>query len=382
MKKTVLVITTRPPLPMDGGDSVRIFNICKELSHYYYINIILIGKDRDKILLENARFFNKITAVQVYSFQKVWNIVKYGFSKLPLQLAFFYSKKLSNVVNEQAENCDIIIPHLFRSANLVKDEFNEKVIFECCDSIGFAITKINKIDSLKKLFYKIDGKRILNFERQLLKKYNKNVLISNEDLNYIDKESIFNIEVISNGRESECLIPDFMSNYNSTGLLFIGNQRTYPNQSAIQFLLKFVKLYPEYNLVIAGKGSNAYKNSKNVIVVDFYQNLDIINELKIFAGVAPMDLGSGVQNKILDYLSLSIPCLTTSTGESGLSPMNPLLVFKNQLDLYCKLQELKKSYKAYIKVSKKGLVFLDTNHSWNTIGKQYRNYIEENNIML
>jgi len=378
-KKTILVITTRPPLPLDGGDSVRIFNICKELSNYYNLDIIFIGNNKHKILIENTRFFNNITNIQVNVFQKIINILKFFFSESPIQLAFFYNKKLFNTVNEQSLNSDIILPHLFRSANLVKDEFNSKVIFECCDSIGLAISKIKKIDSLKKLFYKIDGKRILNFERKLLKKYKKNILISDEDLNYIDSKSIFDIRIINNGKDIESFNPDFESNYNSKKLLFIGNQRTYPNKSAVKFLLKFIKLYPEYTLVIAGKGSSLYKNIENVMVLDFYKNLYTINEIKIFAGIAPMDLGSGVQNKILDYLSLSIPCLTTTTGASGLNPLNPLLIYKNDLDLYSNLQELNKSFKTYIKVSKRGPVFLKTNHSWNKIGMDYKNYIEENN---
>ena len=58
-KKTILVITTRPPLPLDGGDSVRIFNICKELSNYYNLDIIFIGNNKHKILLENTRYFNE-----------------------------------------------------------------------------------------------------------------------------------------------------------------------------------------------------------------------------------------------------------------------------------------------------------------------------------
>ena len=86
-----------------------------------------------------------ITNIQVNVFQKIINILKYFFSESPIQLAFFYNKKLFNTVNEQSLNSDIILPHLFRSANLVKDEFNSKVIFECCDSIGLAISKIKKI---------------------------------------------------------------------------------------------------------------------------------------------------------------------------------------------------------------------------------------------
>lgn len=376
-KKSILIITTRPPLPLNGGDSVRIFNLCKELSNYYNLNIIFIGNKKHKILLDDTRLFNNITNIQVSFFQKCTNIFKYLFSEYPIQLAFFYNKQLFNKVNEQSVNCDIILPHLFRSANLVKDEFNSKVVFECCDSIGLAISKIKKIDSLKKLFYKIDGKRILSFERKLLTKYNKNVLINNEDLNYIDSKSIFDVEIINNGKDTESFMPNFKSNYNSKKLLFIGNQRTYPNKSAVKFLLNFIKLYPEYSLVIAGKGSSSYKNIENVTALDFYKNLDTLNGLKIFAGIAPMDLGSGVQNKILDYLSLSIPCLTTSTGASGLNPMNPLIVYKNDIDLYNNLQELKKSFKSYTQISKEGPMFLKINHSWNRIGLAYRNYIEK-----
>jgi hypothetical protein len=103
--------------------------------------------------------------------------------------------------------------------------------------------------------------------------------------------------------------------------------------------------------------------------------LSQLNSYNIFAGVAPLFLGSGVQNKILDYLNLSIPCLTTLVGESGIDKNNPLIVFKDIDDFDIQLKLLKESFNKYKDVSEKGVPFLKKNHSWDVIGKFYKNYI-------
>ena len=296
-------------------------------------------------------------------------------SRLPLQLSFFYNNEYKRIINKEAHKYDFILPHLFRSAYSLDKKFDDKVIFECCDSIGLAASRIAKLNSLKKIFFKLDEKRIIKFEKNLLSRFKKNIFINQEDLNFLNSDSSNNSIVLNNGKHIEDLEINYLNNYKSNTLLFIGNMNTYPNRQAVDFVFKFLKFRKDFSLIIAGTGSDYYKNRPNVITLSSYSDLSQLNSYNIFAGVAPLFLGSGVQNKILDYLNLSIPCLTTPVGASGLKNNNPLIIFKNIHEFDLKLQQLKKSFDKYRAISEKGVPFLKDNHSWDKIGVLYKNYI-------
>ncbi len=56
---------------------------------------------------------------------------------------------------------------------------------------------------------------------------------------------------------------------------------------------------------------------------------DAVNE--VFCGVCPIRGGAGVQNKILNYFALGIPCVSSEVGAAGIEalPGRDLLVYKS-----------------------------------------------------
>lgn len=378
MKQKILIITTRPVFPLDGGDKVRIFNISEQLSKYFEVDLIFIGSENQKKIISEKKIFNNIHNVPLIKLNIIYNFFKFLMSQLPLQLSFFYNKNFKRIINKEADKYDFILPHLFRSSYSLDKKFDDKVIFECCDSIGLAASRITKYNSLKKIFFKLDEKRIIKFEKSLLLRYKKNVFINQEDVNFLNFGSSNNTIVLNNGKYIEDLEINYLDNYNSNTLLFIGNMNTYPNRQAVDFIFKFLKFRKDFNLIIAGTGADFYKNRTNVITLNSYSNLGELNTYNIFAGVAPLFLGSGVQNKILDYLNLSIPCLTTPVGVSGINKNNPLIIFKDINDFDMQLKLLKESFNKYKNLSERGVPFLKKNHSWDLIGEHYKNYILKN----
>lgn len=377
MKKKILIITTRPILPLDGGDKVRIYYLSKELSKFFELDLIYAGPKQSQKIIEDTKIFNSVISFPIKRVDVLRNLLCLTFSKIPFQTSFFVNNKLKNKIKENVHMYDYILPHLFRSAVMVPDSQNDKVIFEACDSIGLAISRIKKIDSLKTLFFKIDEKRIKQIENYFINKYEKNIFINKEDSDYLELNKKNNIKIITNGKFIEKIQPVFLENFKSDKILFIGNMSTYPNKQAVEFLIDFIKVNTKYKLVLAGKGSNKYRNFSNVISIDNFENLSKLNNLRIFAGIAPMFLGSGVQNKILDYLNLSIPCLATPVGASGLHNENPLITFNDQSQLLDKLDKLKLSYEYYNQISDKGVKYLNKHHSWESIGKLYADYISQ-----
>jgi len=92
-----------------------------------------------------------------------------------------------------------------------------------------------------------------------------------------------------------------------------------PNVEAVEYLAqrvmpKLIDAMPGIRLLIAGaRPANRVKKlaSKNIFVSGWLEDVrDAYNKSKVF--VAPLFLGSGQQNKILEAMSMSMPCITTS----------------------------------------------------------------------
>ena len=70
-RKTILVLTSRFPYPVVGGDRLRIFQICKELSKSYDITLLTFCENRKemKYVVPNDKVFNNIERVYLPKWQ-------------------------------------------------------------------------------------------------------------------------------------------------------------------------------------------------------------------------------------------------------------------------------------------------------------------------
>lgn len=54
-KKQILVLTPRFPFPVIGGDRLRIYKICKELSKHYDLTLLSLCDKREELNYEYDR---------------------------------------------------------------------------------------------------------------------------------------------------------------------------------------------------------------------------------------------------------------------------------------------------------------------------------------
>lgn len=153
-----------------------------------------------------------------------------------------------------------------------------------------------------------------------------------------------------------------------------------PNVDAARYLVNDVMplvwaKIPSATLLLAGadpKPSVRALASKRVTVSG---RLDDIREAyassQVF--VAPMRLGSGLQNKLLEAMAMNLPCVTTSIAATPLlaatqpldhSATRPLLVGDNPMALADAIVRLLTSQELRDSVATAGNTFVRTHYSW------------------
>lgn len=110
-----------------------------------------------------------------------------------------------------------------------------------------------------------------------------------------------------------------------TVILFHGTYNYLPNKEAVESIKKFImpevcKFYPNAIFLIAGKGVPHYRDN-NLLCVGFVDNLYQLLKAADIA-LVPILKGGGTRIKILDYMCMGLPIISTKKGIEGIEAKN------------------------------------------------------------
>ncbi|HFV8663136.1 TPA: glycosyl transferase family 1, partial [Escherichia coli] len=96
-KKQILVLTPRFPFPVIGGDRLRIYKICKELSKHYDLTLLSLCDKREELNYEYDReVFSSVHRVYLSKKKSILNVIFSLFSNTPLQIGYYKSKEFED----------------------------------------------------------------------------------------------------------------------------------------------------------------------------------------------------------------------------------------------------------------------------------------------
>jgi glycosyltransferase involved in cell wall biosynthesis len=334
MKKKILVITQRPVYPIVSGDRLRIYYICRELSKEYRIHLICLTdiKDYEK-KVESDDIFDQIEYFYKSKLSSFFNVIIYLLSSVPMQVAYFFDKKLEKKIDNLLRNNDYVavMPHLIRVAKNVK-RTKVPVLLEMTDSIAMNYSKFRNFkmafSGLKNIIFALDAGKTKKYEAKCIKNYDHTFLISDIDKSFIlnsCQELKSKITVSANGCDfNNKIIPAWKDNTQNT-IIFMGFIKSRQNFDAALFFIKnvmpiFTKKNYNFKLMVVGEISQKDKKYlekfDNVIVTGRVKSFTNYFS-KGFVGICPVRVGAGQQNKILEYIKYCLPVVTSPLGLEG-----------------------------------------------------------------
>ena len=375
VKQKLLILFYRPPYPITGGDKIRMHQNLKILSKQYNIDVLFINNEKTNDNIKNniLEFANNIFIFEFKKY-KFYLVTFFGFllNKRPLQVNYYYFKKIQKWIDKHINNYEIVFCHTIRTAEYVKNKPMFKII-DFVDAISMNYEKAANKSSfgLWKLLYNIDKKRVLKYELNLLNLFDKKIIISDVDRKYILSKSIKpkNINIVQNAVDIKPIKP---IKEEEEYIVFVGKMNYEPNVSAVKYFSskvfpKILEKFPNLKFYIVGvfptKKVKELSGKRNIQVFGYVEDLDeIITNSKLV--VAPMISGAGIQNKILMAMALGKCVLTTEIGAEGLNKFdkenNKLLEIGNTAE----------------ELTLKTIILLQNDKSRSTIGINGYNYIK------
>ena len=389
-EKRILYLAFRFPFPLTDGYRIRVYNYCKCLKNIgYKVNLFFIYEDEKEYIpfLEEVKdIFENIIPIKLSKFEKIKNLLTSLLKLESLQENIFLTSKGKKYVQENYKNYDKVFISYIRMYKYV-DKLQCYKILDYADSLAYHYDKARyEAYGIWKIIYNYEFKKIKKLEKNLLEKVDKALITSPMDKEYI-------LSNISNPKNEIEIFPQAINeklfsyteniekNRDKKIIVFIGKLDYYPNEDAVLYFSE--EVLPKLNNVeFQVIGINATEKIKkledensNIKILGFLEDpYQVIKNADLM--VAPIRIGGGIQNKILEGMALG---KTVITFEQRIKPMvniknyEEIIGVKNTeefIEIINKLTE-----KDLEGIGIKAQEFIKNNYTWERIERKLKRII-------
>ena len=384
-RKKIAIVLSRFPYPLNKGDKLRAYH-----------QIVFLAKQNDIFLYclsdekVNENDFNEVkkwcVSVEIFELNKTsiaWNLMNSFLKKLPAQVGYFFNANIQKQIKASILKIkpDVVYGQLARTAFYIKDlPFKRVIDFQDAFSTNYVRIAENAT-FLKQIFYKRESNLMQSFEQKMLSWFDESTIISDFDKSQIANENE-NLAVVSNGVDTHYFTAT--PKEKKYDLLFCGNLSYLPNKNAVIFLCEkiaplLIEKMPTIKINIVGGNSAAdFKKyaSNHIHFAGWVEDVrTAYDETKLF--VAPLFTGAGLQNKLLEAMSMQVPCVASAVTNASLKATENkhVLIANNEDEFVEKIIQLLKDEHLQHSFKVNARTFVEENYSWDKANQILENIL-------
>ena len=338
----IFVLLPRIPFPLEKGDKLRAFNQIKHLAKGNEIVLCALN-DNPKVSEQDAfhalqPYCQSINFIKISKPQILLGLIRAFFKGQPMQCGYFYNRKAAKKVSTliAKHKPDMLFCQLLRTAEYIRHKGIPKTI-DYQDIFSYGMKRRADVASfVMRPIYNMEYRRLARYEAAIFDDFDVRTIISEPDRALFPHEKRDEILIVPNGVDHEKYHP--MDSEKKYDLVFTGNMSYAPNVNAVEYLANEIlpivwKTLPDVKMYIAGATPDprVKKCANEKIIVSGW--LDDIRtayaESRVF--IAPMRIGTGLQNKLLEAMSMRLPAITSPLANAslGAKPNEEILVGSN-----------------------------------------------------
>jgi len=388
----LLFLTSELPTPRTSL-AVRAFYFIKYLREKYHYDITLISfrqiTNEDRYIYDLGKYCKIAYIANIpkpeFSFRTAAYTLKNMcslrniFSKNPQFLNFYYLPKMQVMINKlvKVEDPDIVyadgaMAHYVSTMCLLKVVDPHDVVSESYRQI---FLKQKSLTS--RIFWLMWHYKMKEYEKAIFKKFNACIITSEYDKRiitaYIPRLRTY---VIPNGVDVEYFRP-VLTKQTIPNVVFLGDMSNKTNIHAILFF--YNEIYPlikkrvrDTKLYIVGRNPvrevTLLTSDKSVIVTGY------VNDVRPYLAnasvvIAPMTLGMGIKNKILEAMAMEKPVVSTSIGARGIKVSHEENIFIEDTPqgFAERVVQLLNDEKLRLEIGSNARKLVETEYSWETM---------------
>jgi len=371
----LLILLSRVPWPVEKGDKLRAFHQirCLSESHEVHLCAWSDGNKEEEAREKLAAYCTSITFIPRSVPRAIFNMGLALLSGKPLQVGMFYSSKARKMVEQLVKSIkpDHIYCQLIRVAELAKNH-NVPCTIDYQDVMSVNMLRRGTASPFYlKLIMSIEYRRLMKYEKDIFNAFNHHTIISIPDRDLMPVDECEKITVIPNGVDYNYFYP--FNDPKDIDVVFTGNMGYPPNIDGSEFLIREIMPLVKAklpNVVFMIAGANPHSRvqsleSSNVRVTGWVDDIrDCYARSKVF--VAPMRIGTGLQNKLLEAMAMKLPSVTTTLANSALmaAPGEQILVGDSAHEIATHIIQLLSNTAFADNIALNGCDFVHNTFSW------------------
>ena len=379
----IIVVLPRFPYPLEKGDKLRAYNQIRSLSKLGH-EVYLFCVSHDKVTEQQIEVMNsyckEVVVVRLNRLVSCKNALRNFLASKSIQIGYWDSKRSRRAYKalEKRVAPDVIYSQMVRTMPLVARSSVPKVMdFQDALSLNMERHMAHCRRGLRHFAYHFEFKMLRSTEYNAFKIFDALTIISEPDSDAIPHRKNGEIKIIPNGVDFDYFQP--LEREKKYDVVFCGNMQYAPNVDASCYLAEKVmphvwKVLPEATLLLAGatpvKAVQRLASDKVFVSGSVDDIRECYASARVFA--APMRLGSGLQNKLLEAMSMRMPCVTSTVANGALGAENgrEILIGDNAEEVASHIVRLLQSREECDTLAQNGYDFVHRSYSWESFGSK------------
>jgi sugar transferase (PEP-CTERM/EpsH1 system associated) len=328
----LLVAAPRFPWPLDKGDRLTVYNLLRHFGQRHSVALVCFlepGQDPEWV----RRLDGVVERLEVV---RLCRAAAYGraalglASRRPLQVHYYRSgamaRRLRRVIEEF--HPDLVYAHTIRMAEYLADDRPGPAILAMQVSMALNYGRLARFarSPLRRAAYRLEAGRARRYEPRIAARFERCLLISEADVAALGSPRPANVVVNPHGVDFAYFTPSPGTAGEEGRLIFTGNMAYVPNVDAVEwFVAEILPLVRERvpGVRLAVVGADPPRRVLDLAVDPAVEVTGRVPDLRpsleqAVVGIDPLRIGAGLQNKVLEGMSMGLPMVITSIANEGI----------------------------------------------------------------
>jgi glycosyltransferase involved in cell wall biosynthesis len=299
-------------------------------------------------------------------------------SRLPMQAAYFLSAAMKARVEQLVAGggYDIVYTHLIRMSEYTRRLPLPKVLgMQISQALNLSRMVDHAADPFRRLFYRIETAKVRPYEATVAADYDRVFLCGPSDVAAIERTApLPNVEIRPHGQDVPPLERVRAARREPGAVVITGAMGTYTNVDAVTWFAteafpRIEAAVPEASLWIVGRSPpravRALARPPRVVVTgevpDVYAWL-----CRAEVAVAPMRIGAGMQNKVVQAMASELPVVATRVANEGIgaTPEEQILIRDDPEAQAAEVVRLLRDPERRQQLGRAGRAFVEAHWTW------------------
>lgn len=395
----ILFITTKCPLPLIDGHSLRTFNLLKLVAQQHDVHLLSFVKFQEEYrcvdelrsicssvelidLAENkSRVSSLKTVVASLLKRKPFVVCKYDKGIMRRAITRLLSANHIDIVHFDMLPLAVYLPDVVGYQTLLNEHNVESALL---------LRRVEAESNIvSKMFFVLQQKWLERFERGAARGVDRLIACSDIDKKILEQFAPATpVATVPNGVDTVFFSPAPELESEEKGLVFVGGLDWFPNVDALRWfdksvLPEIIKKWPKVVLHVIGTTVDVeWEHPENIVCHGRVEDVrPYMAKATIF--VVPLRIGGGTRLKILNALSMGKVVVSTLIGAEGLGAIDGenIVIANEANDFALSIDTYFKDLDARKRLSQNARLFVKENYEWPSVGvklmKVYQELLEE-----